>query len=68
MICINSWCVRVGSHPARVVMPKAGTGVIGPKGRTTRPSPSCGNKRIVTDSKWEDSMPIYVPANFLPEK
>jgi Tol biopolymer transport system component len=26
------------------------------------------NKRMVTDSKWEDSMPIYVPANFFPKK
>jgi Tol biopolymer transport system component len=24
------------------------------------------NKRLVTDSKWEDSMPIYVPKNLFP--
>ena len=23
------------------------------------------NKRILTDSRWEDSMPLYVPAKFL---
>jgi len=26
------------------------------------------NKRIVTDSKWEDSMPIYIPASYFPKK
>jgi hypothetical protein len=23
------------------------------------------DKRILTDSRWEDSMPLYVPAKFL---
>jgi hypothetical protein len=25
-------------------------------------------KRPLTDSPWEDSMPLYIPAKFLPKK